>query len=171
MHPHWEDVCNVIQVLAYMVKHSDDDGMDLCFTISSAKHNFKTTSGLHHHIRGKPLQGTSDIGLRLSTILDEYKASLRQPPPKRRSFLRRAKRRTRKALSVYILTDAVWQPHSDASQPIESLVKTLVELDSPRNQVGIQFIHFGNDPESIRKLKHLDSGLHQERYGVWTSLP
>ena len=166
MRPYWGDVCNVLRVLAYMVKGSDDDGMDLYFTISSIKHNSKKATGLHNQIRGKQLQGTSDIGLRLSIILDDYKASLRQPTPKRLSFLGRAKRRVRKGLSVYILTDAVWQPHSDAGQPIESLVRTLVELDSPQKQVGIQFIRFGNDPESIEKLRHLDSGLHLERYGI-----
>ena len=159
MRPYWDEVSSVLHVLAYMLKGCDEDGMELRFTISNNKHKSKKSTGIIQPLQGKELHGTSDTGSRLSTILHEYQTSLRQPPQNRLPFFSKAKMKLKKPLSVYILTDAVWQPHSDVAEPIRSLIGTLRELGSPPTQVGIQFIRFGSDPEGIKKLAHLDQGL------------
>jgi hypothetical protein len=164
MRPYWHNVKSVLRVLAYMLKSCDDNGMDLYFTIATTRCNSKTSTGLVQHLSGKALKGTSDIGSRLSTILHEYQTSLRQPISPRWFGFVQAKQGTVKPLNVYILTDAIWQPQSDAVEPITALIKTLQELNYPRKQVGIQFIRFGNDPEGIKKLEHLDSGLGLSMY-------
>jgi hypothetical protein len=164
MRPYWDEVSSVLHVLAYMLKGCDDDGMDLHFTISNKKYKSRNSTGIVQQIRGKELRGTSDLGSRLSTILHEYQTSLRQPSQNRLSVFSRPKAKVKKPLSVYILTDAVWQPYSDAAEPIESLVGTLKELGFPRTQVGIQFIHFGSDLEGTQKLAYLDQGLGLSMY-------
>jgi hypothetical protein len=156
MRPYWSDVTSVLHVLAYMLKGCDKDGMDLYFTISTSKYNSKNSTGLLHPIEGKSLQSTSDIGSRLSSILHGYETALRHHETKRWSLFGP---KVMKPLNVYILTDAVWQPQSDAAGPIISMVETLVDLRYPRKQVGIQFIQFGKNPNCTRKLERLDSGL------------
>jgi hypothetical protein len=160
MSPHWKGVISVVRVLAYLLKDFDDNGMDLHFTISKTKYNSKKSSEFLHKLEVKTRKGTSDIGSSLSNILHDYQMYLREPPPSRRwSLFEKHKPRAKKALSLYVLTDAAWQPHSDADEPITSLVTALKGLGYPRKQVGIQFIHFGKDPEGIKKLEHLDNGL------------
>ncbi len=175
---YWKPLITITRVLAYMLKKTDDDGMDLYFTISQEKHNAKTSSELVQKLQGKACRGTSEIGSRLSTILHQYQMYLQEPVPNRRSLFGKAKPKAKKALNVYILTDAIWQPHSDATEPIASLIAMLKKLDYPRKQVGIQFIRFGNDPGGIDKLEYLDSGLglpwyvlsRRHRGGTWEFL-
>jgi hypothetical protein len=159
MKPYWKEVDSVLYVLAYMLKGCDKDGLDLYFTVALSKHNSKVATGIVQHIRGKALRSTSDAGSRLTTILHDYETKLRRHESKwRPDFL--GKLKPVKPLNVYVLTDAVWQPQCDVAEPIRSMVRTLEELRYPRKQVGIQFIHFGNDPECSAKLAYLDSGLN-----------
>jgi hypothetical protein len=156
MRPYWDEVRLVLHVLTYMLKGCDKDGMDLYFTISTSKYNSKKSSGLLQPTQGKSLEGTSDIGSRLSSILHGYETALRRHETKPRSLFGP---KVMKPLNVYILTDALWQPQSDAAGPIKSMVETLKDLRSPPEQVGIQFIQFGNNPDCATKLEILDSGL------------
>lgn len=161
---------DVVRVLAYMLKCTDDDGMELYFTISKDKHNAKTSSELVQKLQRKECAGTSEIESRLSIILHRYQTYLQEPLSKRRSLFKKAKPKAKKALNVYILTDAIWQPRSDATQPIASLIAMLKKSDYPRNQVGIQFIRFGDDLGGIQKLEHLDSKLGLPWYVSWSPL-
>lgn len=166
MSPHWNDVLSVFRVLAYLLKRSDDDGLDLHFTISKTKHNSKRSKDLLQKLKGKTLRGTSNIGSRLGSILHEYQMYLKQPASHWRTWIGKSKPKEKKALTVYVLTDAVWQPHSDPAEAVASMVTTLREEGYSRGQVGIEFIHFGNDPEGIEKLEMLDSGLGLPMYVV-----
>jgi hypothetical protein len=160
MSPYWSEVTKVVHVLSYMLKKTDEDGMDLYFTVSKDTHNSKKSSRFLQTLQCKVKAGTSDIGSSLSTILQKYKMYLQEEAPnRRRSFFSKPKPESKKALNVYVLTDAVWEPESNAAEPVTSLVGTLEKLGYSRNQVGIQFIRFGDDPEGIKKLEHLDSGL------------
>lgn len=162
MRRHQDRVRSVLHVLGYLLKECDNDGMDLYFTMSLAKYNAKTSSALLQGYRVAAVhQGTSDIGSRLSSILHEYETKLRRHESKRTSFFGN---RTIKPLNVYVLTDAVWQSQSDAAEPITSMVQTLGDLRYPRQQVGIQFIYFGDNQDCFKKLEHLDSGLNIPMY-------
>lgn len=166
MSKYWHAVISVISTLSYLLKDSDDDGMDLYFAISSTKYNSKKSEKLVQKLleKEKELVGTSNVGLRLSTILHEYQLSLDPSVLSLRSLLSKAKGKTKKPLSVYILTDAVWQPHCNVAEPIRSLVETLRRWGYSRHQAGIQFIRFGHDSDGIEKLDHLDSGLQLGMY-------
>jgi hypothetical protein len=154
---------SVLYVLAYLVKDSDPDGMDLLYTVSLVKEKSKRPDRLRDHLRTASCGGRTDISLRLSAILHEYAENLQgQAKPKRIFGIIRKKKQTR-PMNLYILTDAVWQPHCDAAKPIKTLIRKLDELGLPEYQVGIQFIRFGQNQEAINRLEHLDSGLESSR--------
>src|SRR3954468_24893223 len=51
-----------------------------------------------------------------------------------------------------------------AVAPIEAMIEKQRQLGLPKEQVGIQFIRFGNDQAGIERLQYLDSGL-RKKYG------
>jgi hypothetical protein len=113
-------------------------------------------------IKKKKPKGSSDMKLRLGDILQDYQLRLRSQAT-RKSYLSLGPKRVRR-LNVYVFTDGVWQPECDTEEIIRFLVRTLVELQLVGEQVGIQFIRFGDDAEGIKRLDHLDSGL---RLPMW----
>jgi hypothetical protein len=153
----------VFYVLAYLLKDSDPDGMDLLYTLSPEKQKSKKPDRLREHLRTVSCGGRTDISLRLSAILREYAENLQvQAKPQRIFGISRKKKQTR-PMNLYIFTDAVWQPHCDAAKPVKTLIRKLDELGFPEYQVGIQFIQFGQNQEGINRLEHLDSGLESSR--------
>ena len=159
MGPYWQTVKNLVGVLAYMVKDCDPDGIELFYTISSDRPIKSTKSTvLMASLNNTTPSGISDIGIRLSSILNQYKAKLHRTygaGTSRTSFSRKDVR----PLNLYVLTDGVWQPECDAEAPIKELVKKLLELGMDKKKVGIQFIRFGNDAVGRSRLDHLDSDL------------
>lgn len=161
MRDHWKEVQELFGVLAYMVKDSDPDGIELYFTISLDKHQEKHSTKLLEVIRKKKPKGSSDMKIRLGGILQEYQSKLRGQSTQTTIWkpLSRGPKPVRR-LNVYVFTDGVWQPECDTEETIKFLVQTLVKLQVVREQVGIQFIRFGDNPEGIRRLNRLDSGLN-----------
>ena len=161
MAPHWNDVIKVVEVLSYIVKEADPDGLDLYFTVSTKtlRHRKKTTS-LDNMVKERTgqLKGLTDMNLKLCAILDQYQQehmthtgifTLKKPKP----IL---------PLNLYILTDGVWETVCHAEGPIKNQVNKMVEHNRNRSHVGIQFISFGNDPVGIQRMDYLDSGLDLE---------
>jgi hypothetical protein len=154
MVPHWESLTKLFVALSYILKTVDPNGLDLSFTISrEGLTKVKKTSKLVTMVkaRSKHLKGTTDMNLKLTAILEAYKAELEKPknfyskPIMPRNF--------------YILTNGVWEPNCDAAGPIKSLVNKLNDLGKGRVQVGIQFISFGDNLDALQRLDILDSGL------------
>jgi len=171
MRPYWGKVIELLDVLAYIVKQSDPDGPELYFTISNSYKRSRKSSDLVQQAKENcpPAErnGFSDIYTPLEGILSKYKDKMddhqsHQQPTSFLSRLAGPSKELRK-LSLYIFTDAAWQPKSDAEGPIQSLVNKLMALDKAKDQVGIQFIRFGYDREGIEHLSRLDSGLHLQR--------
>ena len=160
MREHWEEALILFEILAYILKRLDPDGLELYFTCTEGKHKKRNTTDLIEIARSRAppadVMRPSNIFVRLNSILEQYQEKLRNPQS--RFGIPRSSRDMRK-LNLYVLTDGLWQPESDAETPIKHLVKTLDELDKPLNQVGIQFIRFGDDPHGRARLEHLDSGL------------
>ena len=44
MREHWDEMCGIFGILAYIVKSSGKDGIDMYFTMSDKRHNDKSTS-------------------------------------------------------------------------------------------------------------------------------
>lgn len=158
MKNHWTEVASLINILAYIVKSADPDGIELSYTISPKTVKSKDSSKLVKSIQTTTPEGVSDIGMGLSAILNPYDSTLQ------RTFgaptVAMAALKDVRPLSLYVLTDGLWQPESDAETPIKNIVRTLLKQHKlDRKQVGIQFIQFGNIAEGSRKLNKLDDKL------------
>lgn len=154
MTEHWPSVCKVFEALSYILKEPDKDGLDLYFTISqNFEKGITKTSKLLQVVEAQKQrrQSTTDINIRLMTILDAYKSKL----DKKGLF-----GRPPKPLSLYIFTNGIWEDKVTAEGPIRNTVQKLQDLRKDRQQIGIQFISFGNDPVGLRRLRYLDDGLN-----------
>ena len=61
-------------------------------------------------------------------------------------------------LSLYILTDAVWDRSTDLKPDIAVLVDHLKNFDVENGQIGIQFIQFGNHKTGSKRLTKMAFG-------------
>ncbi|KAL8751864.1 MAG: hypothetical protein Q9199_006136 [Rusavskia elegans] len=154
-----KQIADVVSLLAYIVKNSDDDGLDIHFTQSKHKINSKKSTEISSSVYQQQYIGLSDMRGRLGTILHEHISrfgALVLPP--RSMFGRQRSPHPQKRLSFYILTDAKWQP-TDVGEIIKDLVQRMKAKGLPKEHVGIQFIRFGEDQASVDKLDKLDHGL------------
>ena len=156
----------VVSLLAYMLKSSDKDGLDIFFTQTVTKVNSQKSSKISTAIHQEPFTGISDMRGRLQSILQEHinKFGTWIQPPRSR-FGRQPPARPQRPLSFYILTDAKWQP-TDVDAFIKDLVQKMKAKGCPKEHVAIQFIRFGNDQASIDKLDVLDHGLGLKAIGM-----
>lgn len=156
---HWKKARKVLRLLGYLVKNYDPNGVDLYFTCPFKKYAnlTKTTAMLEIFDRQKPSNEShrSDMSARLSDIVGEYRNKLDKIHERRFLFKRPMTRETRK-LSLYVFTDAVWQPGCEVAPVIRSLITTLKEKNLHKQQIGIQFIQFGDKAEETKRLKDLD---------------
>lgn len=163
-----KDLERVVSLLAYILKSSDQDGLDLYFTQDSLMVNSRKSSKLSSSISHIPFIGISDMRGRLLKILQEHRSKFGMliSPPRR--FLRRQDPKPQRPLSFYILTDARWQP-TNVEGLIQDLVKDMCDKGLPKEHVAIQFIRFGDDPASIAKLNKLDHGLGLNAMGMYVN--
>lgn len=154
MAQHWPMVNKVFKALSYIVKEMDKDGIDLYFTISETyQKRAKKTSKLLPIVQAQMQRGnsTTDINFRLTKILDEYKNNL----DKKKWY-----QSGPKPLSLYVLTDGLWEEDCTAIEPIKMAVQKLEDLRKDERQIGIQFISFGENPTGLKRLHYLDDGLN-----------
>lgn len=167
MQPHRREVFEIFALLGYIVKEKDPDGIELHFTmLPDRRERARNTVKLLRNLETAKYFGTSNIRTPLAEILGDYRAKLKDQKPTRWSFLTRKPRPVRRQ-NLYILTDGVWQPGCDLVPMIKKLVASLEENSMESEQFGIQFIRFGNDPDGIRRLDQLDSGLGLSMYAPW----
>ena len=157
MREHWSTLKSLVAVLAYIVKTYDPDGIEMYQTMCSEKPlKSKNSSDLMAALDRTTPSGISDIAIRLNLILSAYETKLHRAHG---GGLLSSLRKEVRPLTLYVLTDAVWQPECDAAGPIKKLVRKLESLGMSKNQVGIQFIRFGKNPLGLSRLEHLDSGI------------
>jgi hypothetical protein len=154
---------DLFAILSYLTKDADPNGLEVYFTVSDGRATkARNTTPLLASIKTRSQLGTTNISLGLSYILNDYRSRLHEQK-RHRLFPRKVLKDVR-PMSLYVLTDGIWEPPADASTPIRSLVKELQELGLQRTQVGIQFIRFGEDPEALERLQALDDKLDLPMY-------
>ncbi|KAL9125734.1 MAG: hypothetical protein Q9217_005105 [Psora testacea] len=159
MRAHRNDVLKVISLLTYMLKVSDPNGLDVCFTQATQKVNSGKSTKLSTAVSQVAFRGISDMRTRLSHILQEHKNKFGTTTTPSGSWYRNAgPPEAQKPLSFYVLTDGKWQPN-DVGPIIIALVESMRANHLPKDHVGIQFIRFGEDSRGIDRLNHLDHGL------------
>ena len=167
MQQYRREMTKVVELLAYMLKSLDEDGLDIYFTQSPTKINSSKSTNLVRSIYQVPFQGATDMAGRLQQIMHGHIKMLGILTYVQKPFYRRQPAATpQKPWSIYILTDAKWQP-TDVGGFIKKLVDTMREKNCSKEHVAIQFIRFGNDRASINKLNELDSGLGLKAGGMY----
>lgn len=147
----------LVDPLVYLVKDGDPDGVEVVFTISTDTRRSKKSSQLTDRVVSRVFKGKTDISDRLGRILREYRVELDRKKLAHQSV---------RPLSIYILTDGVWEGGKDAQTPIREIVSVLRNYGYDREQVGIQFISFGDDLEGLQRLDELDSFGKQPDVGL-----
>jgi hypothetical protein len=166
MRTHWDEMCQLFGILAYMVKKSDEDGIDMYFTMTEQKYNSKDVSDLVDIVskRKNHLDGHSNINLRLDQVLSEYNRALKNEIMLRKAGSAYAPADDKKPLTIYVFTNALWSKRSDPTKAIKNIVDSLVSLGCAKSRVGIQFISFGKNQEALDRLDRYDSGLGFDLY-------
>lgn len=158
MEQHWTRLQKVFDTVAYIVKEVDPDGFDVWFTgPGKPLRNCKKTTAPLQSIKTRRPQGTTDINDRLSQIFDDHIEALRKP---HKTGLLGKLSKGVKPLSLYVLTNGIWERNCDPSNLVENFVAQLEELRKVKGKVGIQFISFGDDPVGLERMELLDSGLN-----------
>lgn len=162
MREHWNDVVSLFSVLAWILKGLGKIRLKVYFTVSTKNLSFSVASAATSYLKAMQHRTYSNVDLRLGKILTKYQANLEHSRGRRGPLWSKAPKQM-KALSLYVFTDAAWQG-CNAVAPVEMMIEKQKQLLLPKEQVGIQFIRFGNDPIGIERLEYLDSGL-RKKYG------
>lgn len=157
MHPYKEHVTTLLSPLVYTVKEGDPDGVEVHFTVSKSMQQSRKSRVLIEEVECHDFEGKTDISKRLGIILRRYRVNLED---KRMAHL------SVRPLSIYILTDGVWEGGRDAQTPMREIISVLKQYGYDRKQVGIQFISFGNDDEGLQRMADLDQFGKQPEVGL-----
>ena len=117
----------------------------------------------------RKVSGTTDLPCCLKQVLEDYVESYRdsrraialRKPSLKRAFLSAAFSIVPKLhpLSIYIITDAVWEPNRDPTSVIHKSFDQLGALDASDTQLTIQFISVQASAENETKLRRINDGL------------
>ena len=169
--PKGPNVSTLLRLLCYLVKRKDDDGVDLLYFHDPelGLKKCKTSTEIYDSIRARTFSGTTTPTKRVNEVLNAYRTKLKTYHSQRlkyeqgsgRHHLFRGPPKLPKKLSVYVLTDAIWE---DAQQfgglyladTIKSLVAELEASECEPSHVGVQFISFGQHEHGLRRLDELD---------------
>lgn len=171
MRQHRKEVRDLLEHLVYMVKDSDPDGVELISWMSKIKQRFRHTTGLLDAFDKMRFEGESNIRAPLLEILKDYQTKLQNGGTSGNRWSMSSRPVQVRPQNVYIFTDAIWQPACEAGGIIRGMVVMLERYGVHKEDFGIQFIRFGDDPTGIARLNHLDAGLGLSMYGPMTLLP
>lgn len=154
------EVKKVLELLSYMVGDHDPDGLDLYFTTSPKKLRPKNEYRILQELESRPATGLPDIRQRFANILEKYQSKFGKINIRWIFHPFSTPFRGPRKLSLYVLTDGVWQPNTNLHQEIRTLVQCLIEHKLTNKQIGIQFIRFGHNWKGMKRLEKLDYGLN-----------
>jgi hypothetical protein len=152
MQGHWPQVCKAFEVLAYLVKDADPDGMELHFTNWSVSGQNKNRTRLLRLLQNVRPQGQGGLESSLSKILDHCI---------RPGLLLHVLGRARRGVNIYVFTDGIWNREDDTLCGIDDAIMRAAAKMTTRNSIGIQFIQFGDNETGTRRLQMLDDGLRE----------
>ncbi|KAL9108230.1 MAG: hypothetical protein Q9227_006968 [Pyrenula ochraceoflavens] len=158
MSQYWKDMRSLFADLIYMVKKKklDPNGSELRFIMSDERKEARDTSDLVNMVDRMRLRrrGESNFALRLDDIFVACKQRWEKSKGKARP------------ISLYVLTDGVWQPGKRQRDMVANSIKRMVEhlenIGAPNKMVGVQFIRFGNNEIGMDRLQWLDAELKNE---------
>ena len=171
MENHYVLLRDTVTALTYLLKGSDDDGIDLMFTQSQQRINSSKSTNFANAISRQKFFGQSDMHAVLSNIFQEHIekfGTMIQPP--RKFWFARPPSYPQRPLTFYVLTDGKWID-GDVGALIRRMVQQMMEKRYRKEHVAIQFIRFGHDPEGKARLEDLDDGLGLKEIGMSDTEP
>lgn len=157
-----DKVRNLLEALSYITAEADPNGVDLWFTTKTSKQKPKTTADMLRAFSRVSPENYSDMKHRFSHIIEEYYKGFGKSHRLKSLIDVTQPEKGRRKLSLYVLTDGVWQDPCDLKPIIRLLVKKMKQHDLSEDHVVIQFIRFGNDEREKGRLHELDTELAQE---------
>ncbi|KAL8706255.1 MAG: hypothetical protein Q9201_000692 [Fulgogasparrea decipioides] len=163
MRSHNEKVRNVLELLSSLTERYDPNGLDLYFTTHYKNYRPSSNREVLKIFDEHPPRGLPDMRARFASIIEPYQARFGKRNIVSR-LLRRSSTPSRgpRRLSLYVLTDGVWDPECNLITEIKALVASLQKEAMANKYIGIQFIRFGEDAEGRKRLETLDSELALE---------
>ncbi|KAI1212736.1 uncharacterized protein F4807DRAFT_414277 [Annulohypoxylon truncatum] len=164
---HCDDVVNTFIALSYLAKKIDDNQIDLYFTSQpSQKRSNRRTSKLLSEVQqqyNRHSSTGSTMEFSLSAVIDYIMEKLPNPHvtftgiPGLPQWLK-----PRPRITLFVFTDGRWGSNSrDSVSGVENEITRLINgvktRGLSRTSVTIQFIRFGDDSESIDRLRYLDN--------------
>ncbi|KAL8691019.1 MAG: hypothetical protein Q9218_003673 [Villophora microphyllina] len=163
MSPHYEKARKVTELLSFLTKPYDPNGLDLYFTTDVKKYKPTSNKKVLRYFDEHPPKGMADMRARFASIIEPYQAQFGKKDWAGRLFHRNSTpSKGPRQFSLYVLTDGVWDPECTLITEVKALVAALQKAGMANKHIGIQFIRFGNSPEGKRRLETLDSGLGLE---------
>ncbi|RSL78453.1 hypothetical protein CEP51_008204 [Fusarium floridanum] len=150
---YFQEIKAKFQILAYLAKKFDPDGVEVCFSSEVPLIHKGDTSkllNLFNEQNWDQLSFEDRIGTFIDQIVIPRLSSLRQ-----RLGLKKPKN-----LTIFVLTDGRWGEGKEGAAGVENPIMRLINLirkkGLSRTQVAIQFLRFGDDPHGKRYLTFLD---------------
>ena len=152
-----------LEVLGNIAQHADSDSLEVYYTGSFRKSKAKNYTDLLNIFNQKSFEEAPhpNVPRILARILEDYQSQL----GKRHIFrplLGIMPNRGPRKMSIYVLTDGYWGVQNSLKTNIRSLVNGLSAKNMNDNQIGIQFLRFGNVTDGRKNLEELDCYLGLE---------
>ncbi|KAK5626559.1 hypothetical protein RRF57_002274 [Xylaria bambusicola] len=191
MHKCWDEVGDIIRIIAPICMEHDPSGIDIEFVNHRARGYYLTgqsgykhiglmrgrldmhdnVAGIFHNVNPK---GKCRMDKRLTSILgsyvNEYETTVRQSGNKDWPS----------ALNIIVITDMDWDDDDDSFGTLTQIARKLDIMGAPPYQAGVQFFRVGDAGRGLDedKVKFLDDQIWKER-GVrdivdmttWTGSP
>lgn len=154
MQKHWHQVRQAFEVLAYVVKCADPDGMELYFTNWAKSDRQRDRKRLLRLFDCVKQCGQGGMETALSKILDQC--------TRERPLASVFGHGSDRGVNIYIFTDGIWDGEDDSLCGIPEAIKRTVKRMNTRYSIGIQFIQFGNNSYGTHRLQTLDDGLKEK---------
>lgn len=145
------------RVISYFIKDADPNQMELYFASDVSRPLYcENSSDVESSIAGREfVKGRCNMSSCLSSFVD--------------MIIEGFGRRDRKRVSVYVLTDAIWEPGEDpeVDKVIKRVVREMKRRDLSRESVMFQFIRFGDvdNARAKERLRSLDDDIVKDRKG------
>ena len=150
MAQHWKEATACVRLLAYLLKTTDPDGIDLYFLGCS---RYQLQSHFSTRVDGIMREVVPDKRGDLGEALRKFVDFRREVASDSK---RTMKTKAQRPLSVYILTDGkapVFGRESGA-ESFQDIADILRSTERPRAHLGLQFIQFGNDHPAAGNIPH-----------------
>ncbi|KAL9035499.1 MAG: hypothetical protein Q9214_006554, partial [Letrouitia sp. 1 TL-2023] len=155
----------IVEYMWSLLKCCSPDLPCFYFSDGSKTQNLPTNTSqmlksLSDHLHG---QNRTIFAETFAAILRKYCQQFGKTPllEKLKHPRHKSSKRPRK-FSLYVLTDGIWERETNLVPEIKVLADQLKMHGITDNQIGIQFIQFGNHPQGSIRLRTLASVLHEK---------